>query len=444
MFAAVLPTLVSQGCGAGSSNTALIQLPGRAGCLTSEPRAGCGRLVGAAGSGSIVISADGRSVYVASDGSLAVLRRNVQTGVLSQPSGRAACIQNPAPYWYEKRCLPLADFFPLAVAVSPDGRWVYVASGAVDVGGGRDRAWTRFDIFRRDTQSGNLSRLLGAGMCFYDAAHSQPRPPRGCTPASGLSVPDAVAVSPDGRFVYVGSTTLYAQTRGITVFRRLESGGLRQQPSVRRSAFPTGSETPVSVERLVLSPDGKNLYAVVTQYDLIVAFDRDARTGTLTRLKGPAGCLSASPRPGCLAVKGSPRFWDGAVLTVSADGRNLYLANQNRVMTISRRADGALETRHPAVQLPSTVRTIDIAPDGRTAYILTNRGILASARSAQTGVLSAPRCDRSTSTQCGLPNAPGVASAAVITPDGRHVYALGTSGEDDRFSYVTTYTRRAP
>jgi DNA-binding beta-propeller fold protein YncE len=73
------------------------------------------------------VSADGKSVYAASHLSNAVVRlsRNTSTGAITQPAGSAGCIS-------ETGSGPCADghglITPLSVAVSADGKSVYVAS----------------------------------------------------------------------------------------------------------------------------------------------------------------------------------------------------------------------------------------------------------------------------------------------------------------------------
>src|ERR1700712_3738491 len=87
---------------AETTEGALEQLPGRLGCLSSgkASKKACGQaraLKGAGpgvGSRAIAISPDGRNVYVAASGSnaIAVFDRSRSTGALTQPKGKRGCV----------------------------------------------------------------------------------------------------------------------------------------------------------------------------------------------------------------------------------------------------------------------------------------------------------------------------------------------------------------
>jgi DNA-binding beta-propeller fold protein YncE len=76
----------------------------------------------------VAVSADGKSVYIASSASDAVVRltRGTTSGGIAQPAGTAGCVS-------ETGAGPCADghalVYPVEVAISPDGKSVYVASG---------------------------------------------------------------------------------------------------------------------------------------------------------------------------------------------------------------------------------------------------------------------------------------------------------------------------
>lgn len=95
----------------------------------------------------------------------------------------------------------------------------------------------------------------------------------------GLDGPRSVAVSPDGRHVYVAS-----RDGTIAIFERnAESGRLRQLGVARNGeAGIAGLDDPSNV---IVSGDGANVYATSETPPAVVAFARDAETGTLTFLE---------------------------------------------------------------------------------------------------------------------------------------------------------------
>ena len=103
----------------------LTQPAGTAGCVSETGTGPCADGHGLRYPDSVAVSADGKSVYAASDLSRAVVRfnRNTTTGAITQPAGTAGCIS-------ETGAGPCADGHglnqPLSVAVSADGKSVYV------------------------------------------------------------------------------------------------------------------------------------------------------------------------------------------------------------------------------------------------------------------------------------------------------------------------------
>jgi WD40-like Beta Propeller Repeat len=199
---------------------ALEQPPGRAGCVaTDPPLRGCAAARGLSRAVAAAISPDGRTLYAVSTRpapvrlptsfTLSIFRRNPQTGSLTQLPGKSGCLNNRG----DSGCAVARGLLtPKSVAVSPDGRTVYVAS--------------TYDFavaaFSRNRRTGALSQLTGAAGCSSGATPVLLYHPRGCS-AARMGRAWSVAVSPDGRHVYVGSEASYG-TRGgggqIGVFAR--------------------------------------------------------------------------------------------------------------------------------------------------------------------------------------------------------------------------------
>jgi DNA-binding beta-propeller fold protein YncE len=131
-------------------------------------------------------------VYVASADSDAVARfdRNTTTGALAEPAGTAGCIS-------EDGSGPCADghglLAPQSVAVSADGKSVYVASS------GTDMTNTAVARFNRNTTTGAISQPAGSPGCISQTGAES------CAHGHGLFMGTGVTVSADGKSVYMTS-----------------------------------------------------------------------------------------------------------------------------------------------------------------------------------------------------------------------------------------------
>jgi 6-phosphogluconolactonase (cycloisomerase 2 family) len=250
---------------------------------------------------------------------------------------------------------------------------------------------------------GGLTQLPGSLGCFGSAASAS------CQLATGIAQAESVVVSPDGRYVYVGS---YPATSGTW-----------EKPS-------------------------------------LIVFARDPATGEVTQLPGAAGCLTpdgSSPAgpDTCTKVEGLGHG-DGRDFAITSDGRWAYMANLGNnsgavpsivifkrdpatgVLTqpaapngcISRTGDG--QEGPGTCQILGTISSpvgISISPDDRFVYV-TDSGssaIHVLARDPVTGALSETSC----LTDSAFPppgcttgaRVIGDAQSVVISPDGLHAYA---------------------
>ncbi|NLT06521.1 MAG: beta-propeller fold lactonase family protein [Solirubrobacterales bacterium] len=237
------------------------------------------------GSNALAISPDGRNVYVASSRSdaIAIFARNSRTGKLAQRKGRAGCVARRG----TDSCAPARALNgPNSVAVSADGRNVYVTSRVSDA----------VTAFRRNRSTGALTQLRGAGGCVAD------RLAKGCATGRALGGADVVAVSPDGENVYVGAFTADA----VAILDRNPSTGALTQPADATGcvvATPlAGCATGLALdapEGLAVSGDGANVYVASASSSAVLSFARDASSGALTQAADGSGCIVQSPLAGC-------------------------------------------------------------------------------------------------------------------------------------------------
>jgi len=287
---------------------ALAQFPGTDGCITLTGTAGaCATgtetfFVG--GVGSIAVSADGRSVYAVSVGAVDVFARDPATGALGQLAKPLGCVGGSSSAGSCTKGRGLLD--AKVVAVSPDGRNVYVAGGSGD----SNTPTGDLAVFERDPATGALTQATDASGCLSETDST-------CARASpDVEDPTAVVVSPDGRFVYLAAFGL------VTFSRTAATGALR----------PVG-KTAFSASDLALSPDSLNLYAPAAHENAVDVFSRDRATGGLRPLPAPGGCV-AEKSSRCARARPLDQL---QAVAASSDGRNVYVVARDAVVAFARR-----------------------------------------------------------------------------------------------------------
>jgi DNA-binding beta-propeller fold protein YncE len=313
----------------------LSQLSRSSGCLVDRSKAGTGctqvrALSGPApflGSHALAISPDGRNVYVASSKShaIAIFSRDSKTGALRQRPGRAGCIALGGTSGCA-RAVGLA--VANSVAVSPDGSNVYatsVGSNAVV-------------SFRRDPSTGALTQLGGGAGCIANAV----RP--GCVAGRALDGPDGITVSPNGESVYV----VAFNGSSLAVFTRNPSTGALTQPSDSTGCFvetaTSGCTTGLALgnpEGVTVSPDGEDVYVAAPGSAALDTFARNASTGALTQATDGTGCIVSTPLTGCTT---GTQLAGADALAVSPDGASVYVTSliSNSVTAFTRASTGQL------------------------------------------------------------------------------------------------------
>ena len=182
----------------------LTQLPGHQGCMTEDGAGEAGPTACADGRAinpfHMVMSPDGAHLYVDSftrDGFVA-LRRDSETGVLTQLAGKDGCITSDSAS--EDGPATCTDGrgvdSPYAMSMSPDGRNLYAPaynSGSLAV-------------FARDAASGRLTQLESSAGCISKTGAGGPGDPANtCVDGRAMTYAYSTTVSPDGAFVYLAA-----------------------------------------------------------------------------------------------------------------------------------------------------------------------------------------------------------------------------------------------
>ncbi len=271
-----------------------------------------------AGTGIITL----QDVYTEGDGGGTITGLNYPYGITVSPDGRfiyvASFFSNALVTFYRDADGfvgyqdALVDNTNLSYAyipvISPDGKHLYVSGGATS--GSPDDGYVT--AYERNILDGSLTlidhhydgELLGCYIiCLY---------------LNGLSGAWGITVSPDGAQVYIASYYDDAVVRfnrnpfdGKLTFGGYVKEGLAQvQAEMESDALQaTGLDGAMDVK---VSPDGRYLYATGNLSDAVAVFERDTKTGRLTQVQ----TLNASTLPAL----------DGArELGLSPDGTSLYV-----------------------------------------------------------------------------------------------------------------------
>ena len=264
-----------------------------------------------------VVSPDGENVYTVAfnQGTLAVLDRDPATGALEQKAGAEGCFRDDG-LGAPAACTPTPRLLkPIGVAISPDGKNVYVTS---------------FDklaltIFERDASTGELDLKAGPEGCL-DGGQSA-----FCNPVRAMGRPDKLVVSPNNLNVYVIGGDLANSV--IVLDRDPTTGELEQKPGTDGCISETGSGGECQdgralnlPEGIAISPDGETVFSS-SRNDEVGIFQRNLTSGELSQDAGPEGCYTETGsgglcQDGIALDTGSPHVKSPVV---SPDSENLYV-----------------------------------------------------------------------------------------------------------------------
>jgi DNA-binding beta-propeller fold protein YncE len=278
---------------------------------------------GIGGAEAIAISPDGKNVYVAGfdTDSIARFDRNATTGELNMVEA------------YVDGNAGITNLGgAMDVAVSPDGLSVY-ATGFDEDG---------LVVFGRNQANGALT--------FLDAEID------GANGVDGLDEVRAVQIAPDGKNVY----TISEQDSDVTTFTRFPgTGTLAFLETDQTNPGTTGSR------ELAISPDNANVYVAADVGKAVSEWDRSPANGALTA----GGVLVEGP-----AI---PDLGDPAGIQVAPDGNQVYVTSDagDALLTLDRAAGGALSFRGSAKDGVGGVNGLggadglSLSPDGTSLYV---------------------------------------------------------------------------
>lgn len=334
----------------------------------------CGRADALLGVRGLAITADGRLAYGVAAGASAVswFDRDPATGALTQ---RGCLKQAVGP---RERCgLGYALGGAAAVALSPDERFIYVASAASGA----------VAVFAREADTGALTERG----CVSDTGSDGQ-----CVDGVALSGARRLVVPADGHNVYATSSSGGAVA---ALARDAETGAVK--PAGCLMADPPAGGPCTAVPTLAgaasgaISRDGGTLYVAGEQQSTLVALARDTTSGALT----PASCLQHVPPEGADAVD-DPDYYD------EVDHRFAECA--------------------PAKALEN-IDEIAVSRDGRTVYGA-GYGLAAFRRDPTSGKLTQFGCAQSDLEyrSCSQDRALGGISGLAVSDDGRNLYVLSS------------------
>jgi len=194
--------------------------------------------------------------------------------------------------------------------VSPDGTTAYVSAWGAHA----------IRVFDRNPATGALTAKAGENGCIKEG----PEIPGVCAGGRGITNPDEIIVSADGKNVYVTSWAV-PTAAAIAIFNRNTSTGVLTQKGGQDGCINDNATDgcfdgrAVGGQGAVLSPDQNNVY-VLGQTTLAV-FKRTAADGTLHQLDGMDGCFGTSAGDGCTPTVFNPCCRQ---LAITSDGKNVY------------------------------------------------------------------------------------------------------------------------
>lgn len=344
----------------------------------------------------IFLPVDGKQLYTSRRDGLGYANRNLSTGaLLPQPT---YTLTFPIPQTESNR-LSLA-----APALSPDGQNLYVPGWEESIFSANDET---LSVFKRDDATGELTAI----QLIHDNGGSNP-----------LHSAVAVAVSPDGNFVYATGywSKIARYARNHTTGRLIVLGV---------DSYENNIPSLSSFTHLLMSADGQQLYVGGARYNgatgwdaAVLVFNRTLATGELTLVE----TKMINPTP-------FADYDDTTGLALTPDGKHLYAASgSGATLTLFQRDpnNGLLtfvESYHDGsdgVDGLAGAAGVTVSADGTTVYVVgaTDRAVTLFSRNLTTGKLTWVETWKN-----GVAGIDGLTGVRFVqlSPDGAWLYTAG-------------------
>ena len=201
------------------------------------------------------------------------------------------------------------------------------------------------------------------------------------TPIATGTNPQAVAVDPSGRFVYVANEGAGAPNLGsISAYTVDEvTGQLTPFPAISGAPYPAGT-TPVALATVTTSTGQEFLLSADSVGGTVRVFSIDAGSGTLTPVGSPIS--SGGKNPVSIAVSPNGQF---AYVVNAGDG-----VTPGSVQAFSISPSGVLAPIGSSVQAGVNAQSVAVTADGKYVYVANTRdnSISAFAADSMTGALT--------------------------------------------------------
>lgn len=284
---------------------------------------------------------------------------------------------------------PFADIrTPSAIAVSANGSFAYVANSETN----------NVTAFRVGT---NGSLLFG------DSTSGNPNP------VSAGTTPQALAISKDSQFLYVANSG----SDDVTVFNIGTAGALTLVPQTEGRSKPVGAgaSSPIG---LAISPNGRFLYVASSNSNMVTAFQVDS-SGVLT-LVPPAGSGTnpvSSGGTGLTALALSPNGQFLYLTNGASNNLSIFRVEPSGLLTLIPPA-----SLNPVPTGGTAPNGLAIGVDGAHLYVANGSGTISVFAIGSTGLLTLVPASGAGQNPVPPPATGLTPVALALSPDGQFLY----------------------